>query len=271
VLARRVLMVLAASGVVTALIIPATQAGATVIPENLTSGIHVTCQPGKTWKVTGSGGRQYIIRNAAWATRQCIRNSGGGAAFTVIRSRPTQAWAGFPNIYYGCEWSVCTPGSVLPERVGLIGSVTSSWHAVVPRSGQWNVAYDIWFTRDSAISEAHPATEIMVWLDTRDLYSAAGWPIVTVGRQRYYLLTWITHYDGVYWRYVQFRRVHQGTVASNLNLAQFFTVAERDGYLSARDYLDAIEAGFETCRMGAGLGTKSFSATVRSRLLMPGR
>jgi Glycosyl hydrolase family 12 len=246
-------------------VVAATQASATVTPATLRGGRHFTCQHGKTWVVTGRGGRQYVIRNDAWATSQCISNSGGGAEFSVVRSWPREDWAGFPNIYYGCEQNVCTPGSVLPERVGKLASVTSNWHAVAARIGQWNVAYDIWFTRRPSVSQAHPVTEIMVWLDTRDLYSAVGWPIVRIGRQRYYMLTWITGHDGVTWRYIQFRRVYQGTVAVHLNLSQFFRTAERYGYLSGRDYLDVVEAGFETCRRGAGLGTKSFAVAVRSR------
>jgi Glycosyl hydrolase family 12 len=264
VLACRALVTLAVAGTVAVLAAPFSPADAAAGPSVLAAGTHVTCQHGKTWEVTGRDGQRYIIRNSAWATRQCLRNNDGSASFTVTRSRPREAWAGFPNIYYGCERSVCTPGSVLPEQVRRLGTVTSSWQAVAPRKGRWNVAYDIWFSRRPSVSQAHPATELMVWLDTRGLYTVNRSPIVKVGRQRYHVVTWITGHGGASWRYVQFRRIYQGTEASHLNLSQFFAVAQRRGYLSGRDYLDAIEAGFETCSHGAGLGTKRFAVSIGS-------
>jgi hypothetical protein len=263
--ARRALVTLAAFGTIVALLAPIGPVAAAVGPDVLTAGSHVTCQHGKTWIVKGRGGTEYVIRNSAWATRQCISNDDGRASFTVTRSRPREYWAGFPNIYYGCERTVCSPGTVLPERVRQLGTVTSSWHTIAPRSGRWNVAYDFWFSKYRSPSQAHPATELMVWLDSRDLYSVRGSPKIKIGRQRYYVISWRTGHNGASWRYVQFRRLWEGTVATNLNLSQFFTAAVRHHFISGRDYLDAIEAGYETCTRGAGLETKSFSVSIRPR------
>jgi Glycosyl hydrolase family 12 len=263
--ARRALVALSAFGTIATLLAPVGPVAAAVGPDVLTAGSHVTCQHGKTWIVRGKGGKKYVIRNSAWATRQCISNNGGHASFTVTRSRPQEYWAGFPNIYYGCERSVCSPGTVLPERVRQLGTVTSSWHTIAPRRGRWNVAYDFWFSKYRSTSQAHPATELMIWLDSRDLYSVRGAPTTKIGRQRYHVLSWWTGHNGVSWRYVQFRRLWMGTVATNLNLTQFFKAAEKQHFISRRDYLDAIEAGYETCTRGAGLQTKSFSVSIHSR------
>jgi Glycosyl hydrolase family 12 len=263
--ARRALVALAAFGTIAALLTPVGPVAAAVGPDVLTAGSHVTCAHGKTWIVRGRDDKEYVIRNSAWATRQCISNNGGRASFTITRSRPQEYWAGFPNIYYGCERSVCSPHTVLPERVDRLGTVTSSWRTVAPRSGRWNVAYDFWFSKYRSASQAHPATELMVWLDSRDLYSARGAPTTKIGRQRYYVLSWRTGSNGVSWRYVQFRRLWEGTVATDLNLTQFFTAAERHHFISGRDYLDAIEAGYETCTRGTGLETRSFSVSISHR------
>jgi hypothetical protein len=253
---RAALAAVAAAGIVAGGAQPA--AAAMLVP----GGVHhprVTCVPFKTF-VTGGG---YKVRNDTWDSEQCIR--AGADGLTVTRSRPAHIYSAYPNIFYGCEAGLCTPGTVLPAPVDQVRHLTTGLAATVTGSGAWNVAYDTWLSRGPDPAETHPAAELMVWLTTRGLDSAAGWPVVTVGRRSYYVEHWTAHNaaEGISWEYIQFRRVHHTTSVTRLNLARFYQAAQRLGLLSRRYYLDAVEAGFEICRGGKGLAVTRFAVHAR--------
>jgi Glycosyl hydrolase family 12 len=101
---------------------------------------------------------------------QCIAINNVTGAFSVTQSADCDnTVASYPNVLYGCSYGTCSPGSALPMPVSALTSVTSSWDFSVGgvSSDQYDVAYDIWFCKDSTCrSGGFPGgTELMIWLD----------------------------------------------------------------------------------------------------------
>src|SRR5580765_287092 len=115
-----------------------------------------------------SGGT-YTIMNNEWhsSAAQCITTD-GTASFSVANSSIANtthgAPGGYPLIYRGCHWGVCTPDSGLPIRVSGIrsGTVITSWRTAQPGgSNHYNVAYDIWFNRTPTTNGQPDGAELM--------------------------------------------------------------------------------------------------------------
>jgi hypothetical protein len=59
-------------------------------------------------------------------------------------SAPTNgAPVSYPSVFYGCHYTNCSPGTVLPKRVSELTSVTSGIDYTYT-SGTYDAAYDIW-------------------------------------------------------------------------------------------------------------------------------
>ena len=212
-------------------------------------------------------GGAYVVQNNEWgsAARECV-TTGGGAGFTVTSSSmaksPHGSPGGFPSIYQGCHWGMCTRRSGLPIQVSAIraGAVTTSLSTIQPGgSSLYNAAYDIWFSRTPASPGQPDGGELMIWLNTRGPIHPAGAEVasdVILGGRGYDV--WL----GKRGRDVSYRMTTPTTSVTGMDLHPLVADAVSRGYLRESWYLISVEAGFELWRGGTGLAVSSFSVSV---------
>ncbi|WP_020574150.1 GH12 family glycosyl hydrolase domain-containing protein [Actinopolymorpha alba] len=209
-------------------------------------------------------GSRYAVLNNVWGatTAQCIRVQ--GRTFTVARTGhnkpPNGPNAANPTMYTGCHFGACTISSGLPRRLSNL-QVTSNWHTTQPRSGTWNVAYDMWLHPAPKPGSLEGGAEVMVWLNSTGGVQPAGWRVAR--KVRINGATWEVWYSPTAWQTVSYRRTSPVTSVKNLNLTAFLDDAAAR-YFSRSWYLIGVEAGFELWQGGQGLATRSFSVTVRN-------
>lgn len=210
--------------------------------------------PGRVlgWKPVQAG--RYVIRNDDFGAGIFLSGNGGEPGFTV-HGNAKRDWTAFPNIFYGCEWGICTRRSGLPAVVSRTNPVSTWFTHRAP--GVYGTAYDIWLTRHRQISGPYDS-EIMIWLNHPGVHVSRAWPRVGIDGARWSVMSWRASQRGHRWNYLAFVRVRQVTSARSLRVAPFFRYAERRRKIGSRWYLDAIEAGFELCRGGNGLATTWF-------------
>ncbi|MBO0825480.1 MAG: hypothetical protein J2P27_16755, partial [Actinobacteria bacterium] len=113
----------------------------------------------------------YALQNNEWGSGadECISANGSGFSVvtSAIQNSTSGAPGGYPSIYRGCHWGACTAGSGLPVAVAKLapGKVTTSWATTQPRTGAYDVAYDIWFNTTPQTSGQPDGTELMIWLN----------------------------------------------------------------------------------------------------------
>lgn len=219
------------------------------------------------WHTAVHGG--YVVRNAYSAADpgQCVTIRAGGANFTVTRSRaanPGSKVQAYPNIFYGCEWGVCSPRTRLPMRLSRVYKPVTSWRIRARAAGIWDAGYDLWFTRHRETNGKADGAELMIWAAARGV-AFSGHHVVRIDGQDWYYASWPTRHDGGAWQYIQFRRVHAAARLPRLRLAPFIRFAEVHRAMSRRWWLESAEAGFEIWRGGRGLATRSFSFSLGRR------
>jgi hypothetical protein len=213
---------------------------------------------------SGARGASLVVRNDSYGgAGLCLTNVNRWANFAVLWSTARHAGpepVAFPNIFYGCSWGVCSPGTSLPRRLSRLGNPVTSWYTAGNPAGRWDVAYDIWFARKRRTSGQDLGAEIMLWLRTRGLGRPAAADSLVIDRRRWHLEYWITTNPatGDRWPLIIFQMIHPRGYVRHLALMPFFRQAENLGLLHRSWWLTAIEAGFEVWRGGAGLRTTSF-------------
>jgi hypothetical protein len=222
------------------------------------------------WPETPVDGGAYIVQNDEWnsTASECITTH-GGAQFTVTSSSIYEPASGdpggYPAIYSGCSAGACTTGNKMPIQVSHLtpGTVTTSWATTQPRSGAYDVAYDIWFNHTPATSGVPDGGELMIWLAHRGGagVAPAGGPVARATIGGYDYTIWVgpggRGFDQI--TYVMNRAV---TSVSGLDIGDIAADAARRGYLAGPSYLVNVQAGFEMWQGGSGLETRSFALSI---------
>ena len=212
-------------------------------------------------------GGVYTVQNNEWGSGavECLA-AGGPGGFTVTRSAiansTSGAPGGYPSIYRGCHWGACTPHSGLPVPVSRLlspGTVTTTWATAQPRTGAYDVAYDIWFNRAPSTSGQPDGAELMIWLNHNGPVQPFGSQVSTaaIGGRSYDV--W---FGKQAWNTITYSMVTGTTSVRDLDIGQFAADALRRGYIQKSWYLADVEAGFELWQGGAGLATDSFAVNV---------
>ena len=225
-----------------------------------------------------AAGGVYNVTNNEWGSgaAECITTD-GNADFTVANSAISNATngapGGYPSVYQGCHFGVCTSGGLTATPVqvsGLTaGKVTTSWSTTQPGGGNdYDVAYDAWFNHAPTTTGQPNCTELMVWLNHNGPVQPFGTQVasgVTVGGRGYNV------WEGQQWfgDTVSYTMTTPATSVSGLDLAPLAQDAVSRGFLSASCYLIDVEAGFEIWQGGAGLATSSFSVAVNGAAPVP--
>ena len=225
--------------------------------------VHTLC--GSTDRRLVDGARYGVLNNVWGATTpQCIRVR--GRSFTVGETGhvkpPNGPNAANPTMFVGCHFGACTRGSGLPRKVSALERVTSDWRTTQPRTGTWNVAYDMWLHPDAHAPNPVGGAEVMVWLNSTGGVQPGGWMVAR--KVRIDGATWNVWYWPTAWQTVSYQRTSPVTSVDDLDLSAFLDDAARR-YLDRSWYLIGVEAGFELWQGGKGLATRSFSVTVEKR------
>jgi len=211
------------------------------------------------WKDLAGG---LVLRNDDFADHECVHNDNDGPNFRVRRS--TAASAGpengaWPDIFAGCSYGVCSPGTVLPRRWTRLRPRISLTVRIVP-AGRWDAGLDIWFGKTPATSGQATGAEMMIWLAQRGVAGRGCQPAVLAGH-RWCYQHWVTGHDGRHWNYILFRHATTISGVRRLSLRPFFDRAARLGLLSRSDYLWSVQAGEEIWDDGNGLGIRTATST----------
>lgn len=209
---------------------------------------------------------EYRVCNNVWGSgegvgRQTIEVDPFSTYFKVVETtHSSRGVAAYPFIYKGCHWGHCTKDSGLPVKVRELRSAHSTW--IISTSGvegTWNAAYDIWFSVRGA-SSPEGGAELMIWVNRGGGAAPAGTKVATVEVGGY---EWDVYFFKMDWNYIAYlsRRPLERV---ELDIKAFIDDALSRGYIDPEWYLDAIEAGFEIWRGGAGLTTLRFSAFAES-------
>ena len=225
------------------------------------------------WPKKAVDGGSYIVQNDEWNSTapECLTTD-GGAQFTVATSsidKPTAGDpGGYPAIYSGCSAGVCTTGSKMPIRVSQLGpgTVTSTWATVQPRSGAYDVAYDIWFNHTPATSQTPDGGELMIWLAHQGGVAPSGAPVAHVTIDGLAYTIWVGPGNpggsGPQFDQISYVMDQATTSVHDLDIGGVAADAARRGYLADTSYLVDIQAGFEIWEGSRGLETKSFALQI---------
>jgi hypothetical protein len=219
---------------------------------------HVTCN-----------GKDYIVQNNAWGSSagQTI-TYGPGTKFkvTVQNGSGTSAPASYPSIFVGDNGGGKTTDSSLPKQVSALGTVQTAWTwAANGASGDYNAAYDVWFSTSSAgdsSSSSPSGGYLMVWYYKPSSKSPIGKivegaaPVAGKKWNVWYGVNSSNNKPCV--SYV----AEQSLNSLSFDLNVFIKDAITRGYVQNSWSLTNVFAGFEIWSGGVGLETTDFAVTV---------
>lgn len=228
------------------------------------------------WPQKAVAGGSYIVQNDEWnsGAPECLTTD-GSAQFTVTDSsldNPTEGNpGGYPAIYSGCSAGVCTTGNKMPIPVSDLGpgTVTSNWETVQPRSGAYDVAYDIWFNHTPATYGTPDGGELMIWLAHQGGVAPSGAPVAHATIDGLAYTIWVGPGNpggsgsGPQFDQISYVMDQATTSVHDLDISGVAADAARRGYVADTSYLVDIQAGFEIWKGSSGLETKSFALQIR--------
>lgn len=227
-----------------------------------------SCSSSATFAVGGGYTVQANAYNIQNGGQQCTYADSNGTDWyeTSTNSVPTNGEPGaYPSIYAGCHWGVCSANQQgMPMQLSSITSSPTSWSVTPSTSGNWDIAYDIWFNDSSTTSNnSTNGLELMVWINHMGTIQPAG--SVVVSNVTINGITWNIWRSGSTQNRGTISYVATSGVNSvNFDLLNIYNDLVSRGYLSTNEYLIDIEAGTEIWTPGSNFQTSSFSATVSS-------
>jgi hypothetical protein len=115
-------------------------------------------------------GHSYVIQNNPWGGTASLQTTTvtTGVTFQVTKQsdtgKPTTgAPFSFPSIYRGSNGAVASSNSNLPKLVSSLTDVPTGWKWSGNPSGEWNAAYDVWFSTNTSFSNPPSGGYLMVW------------------------------------------------------------------------------------------------------------
>jgi glycosyl hydrolase family 12/cellulose binding protein with CBM2 domain len=210
---------------------------------------------------TTIGGR-YVVMNNRWGTsaQQCINVTGTG--FSIASQQGVGSTSGapvsYPAVYYGCHYTNCSPGTVLPLRLSSISSATSSISYNFVSGATYDAAYDIWLD-PTPKTDGVNQMEVMIWFNRQGSIQPIG---SVVGNVTIAGRTWQV-WQGSNGSNNVISYVAPSPVASaTFSVLDFLNDVKNRGAITSSWYLTSIQAGFEPWIGGTGLAVNNFSVTI---------
>jgi len=215
----------------------------------------------------------YLVQNNFWNPPknpgdQCIDITDNGFKITAQpNSQPTNGPPlSYPSIYLGCHYTHCSPGTILPRKVKLISSASSSVNYTYVSNATFDASYDIWLDSREKPDPTKPLeTEIMIWLKAQgSIQPISSPPHMSIGTKN------IAGHDWQVWlgpnpptKNVISYVAPVGIPGIGFEVMDFVRDV-RDRLMIIKDdhYLHSIQAGFEPWKGGVGLAVNSFRAVV---------
>ncbi len=217
----------------------------------------------------------YVVGTNYWNPRQCggeqcLSIDDQTGAFTVTQADFTCApnVASYPFIFYGSHFGSNSPGTALPMPLTDLKCVTTSWSFTPERTGSWDAAYDIWFSRGLSTAQGFSGgAEMMLWLDYMGNVPPAGHKVgpVTIDG-----MGWTLWEGNIGWNYIAYLADKTMDSVSALDVTAFIKDSLSRNYLDPEWYLAAVEAGNELRTGGAPFTSHSFSVQVNTGCGKPG-
>jgi hypothetical protein len=227
------------------------------------------------WQYVNSN-QSYIVQNNAWNPTSGMAHALSylGRSFEITQQtgsrQTTDAPVSYPSLFIGSNNQRATQNSNLPKRIGDIRSVATGLSWSGSPGGEYNVAYDVWFS-SSASGDQGPSTRsfLMVWFHKTGgpKPESDTTPYGPFGVARIAGQDW----DVWYGRNVEGRPVISYVARSSVpslefDLNHFILHAKgsqgRPAEFTNDLYLTNIFAGFEIWSGGQGLKTTNFCAVV---------
>jgi cellulose 1,4-beta-cellobiosidase len=219
----------------------------------------------------------YTVQNNEYdsSASECV-STDGGADFTVANSSIDNSTDGspgaYPSIYQGCHWGNCSTGGLSTDPVEVsnltTGAVTTSWSTTQTGTGDYDVAYDIWFNQTPTTAGQPNGSELMVWLNHNGPVQPFGSEVasnVTLGGHTYDV--WEGSQSS--WDTITYEMTSPATSVSGLDVGTLAQDMVSRGYTKSSWYLIDVEAGFELWQGGAGLETNSFAVNINGGTSSP--
>jgi hypothetical protein len=246
------------TGILVASVAAALAAGSLVTAYNANADTTLCDQ----YAITTAG--QYLVQNNRWGTSatHCINVTSNGFRITQQDGVGNTGGApvSYPSMIYGCHYTNCSPGTVLPKQLSAITSVNSSISYSYVSGATYDAAYDIWLDPTPKTNGVNQ-TEIMIWFNKQGAIQPVGTATgnVTLGGRSWQVWTGNNGSNNV----VSY--VAPSAIGSwNFSVLDFINDTKNRGYATNSWYLTSIQAGFEPWRGGVGLAVNSFSASVNS-------
>lgn len=203
----------------------------------------------------------YYVQNNRWGTSatQCINVTNNG--FQIVQQDGVStggAPVSYPSIFYGCHYTLCSPGTALPKQVNTIGSAPSSINYTYVGNAVYDASYDIWMDPTPKTNGVNQQ-EIMIWFNhtgnVQPVGSATG--SATIGGRSWTVWTGNNGGNNVV-SYV----APSAITSWSFDVKPFLQDSINRGYGAANWYLTSVQAGFEPWSGGVGLAVNSFSSSV---------
>ena len=160
---------------------------------------------------------EYMVSNNVWGKgeitdyQQCISKTQQGDA---TQFEWTWQWPGnggqvksYPEIIYGWKpWNSESTTPAMPVKLADLQQATVTYDASISATGTYNLAFDVWITRDAVSKPENITHEIMIWPVNSGMH-AAGQLVqqVTIGDDTYeFYKGGVGHAD---WAYIAFVNV----------------------------------------------------------------
>lgn len=227
----------------------------------------------------------YMVENNQWGKdgvtggfSQCVAMTGAGADGSVSAlwtwtwpSGPNEV-KGYPAIVFGQKPGYsATPQSNLPIRLDVATHVTTSWATRGAYTGQGQLTFDLWLTRDGVPHDRFVDTpithEIMVTLESYGGYGLDRNPAWFVEERTINGVDYkIYKADGFgtppqTWRFLVFQ-VQGPMTQGSLEFKPLFDYLKTQGFIQGNEYLASIELGSEAVEGSGAIFVDAFKATV---------
>lgn len=222
------------------------------------------CEPAGTISVANGA---YMVQNGEWnsSAKSCV-SSDLSPSFTVTASaidNPINgAPGGYPSVFQGCHWGLCTAVNPFPIQVAVLKSEIANW-SVTSAAGVWDQTFDLWFAKTRSVPGQPDGAELMVILRSAPGQGYPGKRVANVKIQGKRYEIWFASPPQTRVNYIAYVSTKPQTNVSAFDLRQFIRDATLRGYIDAWWYQLSVEAGFEIWQGGAGLKTNSFSVSVK--------
>ena len=207
-------------------------------------------------------GNRYVVMNNRWGSsaEQCINVTATGFSITSQQGvgNTSGAPVSYPAVYYGCHYTNCSPGTVLPLRVSDIRSLNSSISYSYVSGATYDAAYDIWLDPSPRTNGVN-AMEIMIWFNRQGSIQPIGSPVgnTTIGGRTWQVWQGSNGSNNV------ISYVAPSAITSwNFSVLDFIADVRNRGAITNSWYLTSLQAGFEPWIGGAGLAVNSFSVDI---------